>query len=253
MSKVTWPRQALGQLQLPGVCAATGQPATTSVRFVFQSPWARYVPGVAGAILRLTNPAVRMNIPLSAAPAAKVKQLRYLTFGGLAAVLLGIVLWFALQNAVGGVLGWLLILAGVALVIVGGTLVSNVIGAGVDGKWIYMNNAHPAFVDAFVRMNPPGMVQVPEAMPQQGYGRPGYPQAQPQQVTGYAQQQPAYQQGIPQQQGYQPQGYQAQQGYPQQQGQQGYPQQQGYQGHPGYGAQPDQAQQQGYGPQGYQR
>lgn len=239
MSKVTWPRQALGQLQLPGVCAATGQPATTSVRFVFQSPWARYVPGIAGLVLRLTNPAVRMNIPLSEAPAAKVKQMRMLSFGGLGLMLLGIILGVALANASGaaaGALFWLFLIAGVALAIVGGTLASNVIGTGVDGQWIYMNKAHPAFIDAFVRINPPGMVQVPDGMPQQGYA----PQGQPQQVAGYAQP-PAYQQGYPQQQGYQ--------------GQQGYPPQQGYQGQPGYGPQQGQAPQQpGYGgPQGYQR
>lgn len=240
MSKVTWPRQAVGQLQLPGVCVATGQPATTPVRFVFQSPWARYIPGIAGLVLRLTNPPVRMNIPLSAEPAAKVKKMRYLSFGGLGLILLAIILGVALQNVssvAAGALFWLLLVGGVALVIVGGALVSNVIGAGVDGQWIYMSNAHPAFVDAFVRMNPPGMVQVTGAAPQQqGYaGQQGYPQ---QQVPGY-QQQPAYQQAYPQQQ----------QAYPPQQPQQPYPpQQQGYPGQQGYGPQQGQ---QGYGPQGY--
>lgn len=212
MTMVSWPETARGQLRLPAVCAASGQPATTSVRFVFRSRWARFAPGVASLVLHYVSP--RVDIPLAAVPAQRIRIGRVTRWAGAGFFVVAEVVGLAVQrldDRIGAAIR-LVGFAGLVMLIVGSVVARRVLVVSADSGWLSLENAHPAFVDALIRLNVPGMVQVPGGWPQQwGYQlrQPGNPQppgyAQP---PGYRErQQPYPQQGYGPRPGPQPPRY----------------------------------------------
>lgn len=204
--KVSWPRQAIPQLQFPPVCPATGQPATTRAKMIFRKEWTIFLPGIGRLIMNATAPPVMLEVPVSEPIRSKISTWRMVSiFGGLGSLVLFFVFIIALGNPVGYVLGFLFFVAAIAVVIMG-SFFSDVVGADVDANTISINKAHPAFADALVRSNPPGMIQVittgapqPYGQSPQQYGQQqGYPQPAPQQQYSPTPQQQPY--GAPPQQ-----------------------------------------------------
>lgn len=241
--KVSWLRQDVSRVVFPPVCPATGEPATTNTRMLFRKEWTMFLPGIGRLIMNATSPPIGLMVPVSEAVRSKIAMWRLVTLiGGLGSIVLAFVLVAVLPSPIGAILFVLLLLTAFGSVILG-SYRSDVVGADVDGQTILMTRAHPAFVDAFYRANPPGMITV--IMNQPGQPQPPQPVGPPQQ---YGQQpvQPQYGQPQPQQP-YRQQSYGQQQGHPQQQNygqqQQGYGQQQPYgQPSPQYQQQPYQQQ-----------
>ncbi|MBA8795718.1 hypothetical protein FHX74_003354 [Friedmanniella endophytica] len=216
--KISWHRQATPYLQLPPVCAVTGQPTQTRMPIIYRNKIATYVPRI-GWILALANKPVVMPTPVLPEVQQRVTKLRLLALAGiLGGLVLAILLAVAVNGASGagalvGLVLFVVVIGGYALYLVC-TVKADVLNTDVRGDSISMGNAHPAFVEAAVRINPPGTFRVedaPAGQPAvagapQGYAGPSYPQA-----------------GYPQQ-GYPQQGY-SQPGYPQPNAQPGYPQQ----------------------------
>lgn len=225
--KVSWLRQDVSRVVFPPVCPATGEPATTNTRMLFRKEWTMFLPGIGRLIMNATSPPIGLMIPVSEAIRSKIAMWRMITLlGGLGSIVLAFVLVAVVPAPIGPILFLLFLLAAFGSVILG-SYRSDVVGADVDGQTILMTRAHPAFVDAFYRANPPGMITV--IMTQSGQPQPPQPVGPPQQYG----QQPQYGQPQPQQayQQQSPQPYGQQQGYGQQQpyGQQGHGhQQQGY-------------------------
>lgn len=183
MTMVSWPETARGQLRVPAVCAVTGRPAATSVRFVSRSQWARFAPGIASLVLYVVSP--RMDIPLAAAPAQRVRIGRVTSWAGAVFFAVGEVVGFTVQQhdeRLGAGIR-LVGFAGLVMLVVGSIVARRVLRVRADGGWLFLGNAHPAFADALIRLNPPDMVQVPGGwpqtwgyqIPQQSYGPPPGP------------------------------------------------------------------------------
>src|SRR5690606_5992558 len=241
--KVSWSRQALPYLRFPGICPWTGRPADTRIRMLFRKEWTIFLPGIGRLIMNVTAPPVFVEVPVSQELKKKISSWRLIgVAGGLGSFVLAVICIAAIQGPIGSMLGILFFLGFIGLMIAGGFF-SDVVGADVDTNSISITKAHPAFADALVRSNPPGMIQVEGAgAPQQpGPQQPGPQQPYPQPVQ---QGQQSYGAPTPQQYGHprttqpqtalppagQPQYGQPQYGQPQygqpQYGQQQYGQQQ---------------------------
>ncbi|GAB3757736.1 hypothetical protein GCM10028864_42100 [Microlunatus parietis] len=234
--KVSWLRQDVSRVVFPPVCPATGEPATTNTKMLFRKEWTMFLPGIGRLIMNATSPPIGLTIPVSEAVRSKIAMWRLITIlGGLGSIVLAFVLVAVVPNPIGAILFVLFLLAAFGAVILG-SYRSDVVGADVDGQTILMTRAHPAFVDALYRANPPGMITVIMAQPgqpqqpqpvgpPQQYAQQPYGQPQPQQP--YQQQSPQPYQPAPQQYGQQPQPYGQQQPYgqPSPQYQQPYQQQ----------------------------
>jgi hypothetical protein len=158
--KIAWHRTAVPHLQLPPVCAVTGAPAVGPVRIIFRKGWATFLPAIGRLVVNATNQPVVMNIPVCAAVRSRIMTWRLV---GLFGLLLGVVLAFVLAGVVGGSAGALLFFVLLVVALGSGVLAqlqADVVGSDVDGDWISMRHAHPAFVQAVLAVNPPGVVFV---------------------------------------------------------------------------------------------
>lgn len=183
--RVSWPVQAMPQLQMPSVCAVTGQPATTSVTLVFQRHWAfAFLPRLVRYLVRMANPPVRVRLPVIPRIVSKVRLGRILWMCGLFVPIAGILLGYWLGGLL-GIVVFVVLLVGGFVVSVVGQLTLDVVGMDNADGWLAMRQSHRAFVEAFVPLNPPGTVwvegtppyQPPRSAPQQPPAQ--QPSAQP--------------------------------------------------------------------------
>lgn len=202
-TKVSWHRMAIGQLRFPPVCVTTGQPAVQSTKMWFQNTVARWAPrGIVSLILAVQNRPVLLELPVSAETGTMVRNTRIFLLVG---VLGGLVLAFGGAGLVGTLLGSAI---GAVIFVVGllgavgcgivGQIKLDVFGTNVDRDWLSMSKVHPAFAQAMLQANPPGMVLVEDTGPgaQQGYPKQvgQAPQRQYQQPYQPQYQQAPYQQ-----------------------------------------------------------
>jgi hypothetical protein len=156
---VSWHRQSISFLRMPPVCAATGRPATTSVQVVFRKQWTMYLPGIGRIIANLTNRPVMITLPVTAEVERAVRSARMLAVAPMLAIFAaGFGLAALLDSLLGSLLLVLLIAAGAAWSLIFSTR-ANIFRTDVNGDWISMRRAAPAFVQALVTANPPGLVR----------------------------------------------------------------------------------------------
>ncbi len=176
--KITWQRQVTTQLQMPQLCAVTGEQATSLLPTLFRNRTAYWLPGIGRLIMNATNPTMMVRVPVCAAVRQRAMTWRMVSlFVPLAGIALGFVLAATVGDVAGSLLFFVLLLASIGVGIFG-RFQADVFGTDVNGDALSMSKAHPAFVDAMTRFNAPGIVQVdgsssPSYRPQQ-YGPQQY-------------------------------------------------------------------------------
>lgn len=166
MARVTlaWPRQATGQLRLPALCVYTGRPAEEGVHCQF----------FLAVPLRPARHSryVDVWLPATRGIARRVGQLRLRLFVGIPALLIGglvLAIVSGYQAESGGGLVWIpLSYLSIAMMVAGLTVapILLLVWTGwVRGRvgfddWVRVSRVHPAFAEACVVLNPPGMVRL---------------------------------------------------------------------------------------------
>lgn len=165
--RVVWHRHALPSLRFPQVCPLTGGPVTETVTVTFAASKSRWLPPFWRMVIATQSPPAQVCLAVSAEAAARARRGMYL----LVAVVLGWVALFVsvlvslaflweISLVVGLAGGVLLVVAHVAV-----TRMQDPFGVDVQGDWLSLTKAHPAFAHAFAQLNVPGAVFV-DGMPQ---------------------------------------------------------------------------------------
>lgn len=161
-TEACWRTDVSMSLRMPPVCVLSGEQAVRLTRVVFHSH-AAYLPGLLGWYLNLVNPPITMFLPVSAAGTARLRAQQGLVYGaaGVAAAAAVVTVVMFGVDAV----RWHLVFP--LLVMVAGIVVSlfaariiRFVGSDIHQGWVWLVDAHPAFLEAFCRVNVPGVILV---------------------------------------------------------------------------------------------
>ena len=140
--KITWQRQVTAQLQMPQLCAVTGEQATGLLPTLSRNRTASWLPGIGRLIMNATNPAVMVRVPVSDAVRQRAMTWRMASlFLPLAGIVLGFVLAATVGDVTGSLLFFVLLLASIGVGIFG-RFQGDVFGADVNGDAISMPARH---------------------------------------------------------------------------------------------------------------
>lgn len=150
---------------------------------LFRNRASYWLPGIGRLIMSMTNPAIMVGVPVSAAVRQRATNWRMISlFGPLGGVLFGLVLAIATGDSAGGLVFFVLALAILAFAVFA-RMQADVFGADVNGDQISMDKAHPAYADALARSNPFGCIQLDGPPAPQQFHQPQGPSYDP--VMGY--------------------------------------------------------------------
>lgn len=175
-TEACWRVDVSASLRMPPVCVLSGQQAVRLTRFVFHSH-AAYFPGVLGWYLNLVNRPVTMYLPVSAAGMARLRSQQGLVYGSAAvtaaAAVVAVVMFGVDAVRWHLVFPLLVVLAGI-LVSLLATRIIRFVGSDIHQGWVWLVDAHPAFLEAFCRVNVPGVILV-RGLPAARFRRPHRP------------------------------------------------------------------------------
>lgn len=179
-TEACWRKDVSMSLRMPPVCVLSGDQAVRLARFVFHSH-ALYFPGLLGWYQNLVNPPITMYLPVSAAGMARLRAQQGLVYGAagvaVAAAVVAVVLFGVDAVRWHLVFPFLVMLAGIVASLAASRIV-RFVGSDIHKGWVWLIDAHPAFLEAFCRVNVPGVILV-RGLPVDRFRRPHRPPPPP--------------------------------------------------------------------------
>lgn len=175
-TEACWRVEVCASLRMPPVCVLTGQQAVRLTRFVFHSH-ALYFPGLLGWYMNLVNRPVTMYLPVSPTGMARLRNQRVLVYAAAAvaaaAAVVAVVMFGVDAVRWHLVFPLVVMVAGIAVSLFA-TRIIRFVGSDIHQGWIWLVDAHPAFLEAFCRVNVPGVILV-RGLPVDRFRRPHRP------------------------------------------------------------------------------